>query len=293
MRDLKPLLAPASIAIVGASGRPGALAAQPLANLQARGYAGGLYPINPQQKEIAGIACYPSLAALPQVPDLVLIVTSAPRVLAALEEAAGVGVRAAIVISSGFAETGPEGAAQQRRMGELARQSGMVVCGPNSIGVLNYVDRIPLSFTSSEDMDRHRAGRVALVSQSGGLMVSLANRFFDAGVGVSHAVATGNEADLTVVEVLEYLAEQGAADALVVLIEEIRQGARFLALCRRLLERETPLVAWKLGRTAAGSARRTPIPTSRAGIRRRYGKRAGRRSGRAPAASGSGGPVPA
>jgi len=187
------------------------------------------------------------------VPDLALIVTPAARVLPALEEAARLGVSAAIVISSGFAEAGAEGAARQARMAELARASGMIVCGPNSIGVLNYVDRIPMSFTSSEDMDRHPAGRVALVSQSGGLMISLANRFFDAGVGVSYAVATGNEADLTAVDALEYLADDGSSDALAVLVEEVRDGPRFMALCRRLLDIGKPLIAYKLGRTEPGS----------------------------------------
>jgi acyl-CoA synthetase (NDP forming) len=253
VRDLKPLLAPASIAIVGASGRPNSVAAQPLANLRARGFSRPIYPVNPQQADIAGLACYPSLEALPQVPDLVLVVTPAHHVLPALEEAARLGVRAAVVISSGFAEAGAEGAAQQLRMGEIARAHGMIVCGPNSIGVLNYVDRIPISFTSSEDMDRHPAGRVALVSQSGGLMVSLANRFFDAGVGVSYAVATGNEADLTVIDALEYLAEQGSSDSLVLLVEEIREGPRFVALARRLLDLGKPLIAYKLGRTEPGS----------------------------------------
>ena len=254
MRDLKPLLAPASIAIVGASGRPDSLAAQPLANLRARGFAGALYPVNPQQTEIAGLPCYPSLDALPHVPDVALVVAPASRVLAALEDAARLGVRAAIVISSGFAEAGAEGAAQQKRMGDLARASGMIVCGPNSIGVLNYLDRIPMSFTSSEDMDRHQAGRVGLVSQSGGLMISLANRFFDAGVGIRYAVATGNEADLTVVDALEYLADEGSCDALVLLVEEVREGPRFVAVARRLLELAKPLIAYKLGRTDAGSA---------------------------------------
>lgn len=254
MRDLRPLLAPASIAIVGASGQPSSLAARPLANLRARRFPGPIYPVNPRQADIAGLACYPTLEALPRVPDLVLIVTPAHRVLPTLEEAARLGVRAAIIISSGFAEAGAEGAAQQLRMGEIARAHGMIVCGPNSIGVLNYVDRIPLSFTSSEDMDRHPAGRVALVSQSGGLMISLANRFFDADLGVSYAVATGNEADLTAVDALEYLAEQGSSDSLVLLVEEIREGPRFVALCRRLLDLGKPLIAYKLGRTEKGSA---------------------------------------
>ena len=207
MRDLRPLLAPRSVAILGASSRPASLPGRPLANLQLVGYAGAIYPVNPQRTEIAGLPCYASLDALPETPELALIVLPQAHVLPALERCAAAGVRAAIVISAGFAEAGPEGVRAQQRMRDLAQASGMILCGPNSLGILNYVDRIPLSFTTASDMLRLPAGRVGLVSQSGGLMTTLANRACDAGVGVSYAVATGNEADLTATDVLEFLAE--------------------------------------------------------------------------------------
>jgi len=176
------------------------------------------------------------------------------HVLPALEACAERGVRAAIVISSGFAEIDADGLAQQRRMAEIARGAGMVLLGPNSIGALNFVDFIPLSFTSSEDMDERKTGRIAIVSQSGGLMGSLANRAYGAGVGLSYGVATGNEADLTVVEALEWLADEGLSDAFILIVEQIRDGTRFMALGRQLLELGKPLVAYKIGRTDAGSA---------------------------------------
>jgi acyl-CoA synthetase (NDP forming) len=230
------------------------VAGRPLANLQQVGYAGAIYPINPQREEIAGLRAYPSLDALPETPDLALIVLPQTAVLAAVEGCAEAGVRAAIVISAGFAEAGPEGVRAQQRMGEVARASGMIVCGPNSLGLLNYVDRVPLSFTTAGDMLRGPAGRIGFVSQSGGLMTTIANRAWDAGIGVSRAVATGNEADLTVAEVLEYLANDPATDACVLLLEAVRDGPRFLAACDRLLERGKPLVAYKIGRSAAGAA---------------------------------------
>jgi acyl-CoA synthetase (NDP forming) len=230
------------------------LAGRPLANLQRQRYAGAIYPINPQRDEVAGVRCWPSVAALPETPDLALIVAPSRHVMPALEACADRRVRAAIVISSGFGEIDAEGAAAQRRMAELADASGMVLCGPNSIGILNFVDFIPLSFTSSEDMDRRTTGRVAIVSQSGGLMGSLSNRSCDAGVGTSYGVATGNEAALTAVEVLEWLAEEGSSDAFILVVEQVRDGPRFMAVCQRLLELGKPLVAYKIGRTETGGA---------------------------------------
>ena len=132
MRDLRPLLAPTSIAIVGASSRLNTVAARPLENLQGIGYSGALYPINPTVQEIAGIRCYPNLEELPEVPELALLILPAQHVLPSLGGCAQRGVKAAIVISAGFAETGSEGAQAQARIRELAQESGMVICGPTA-----------------------------------------------------------------------------------------------------------------------------------------------------------------
>src|SRR5262245_61700413 len=161
MRDLRPLLAPRSVAIVGASSRPGTVASLPLANLQRQQYEGAIYPVNPSRDEIGGLRCYPSVEALPEAPDVALIVAPTPGVLPAMEGCARRGVRAAIVISAGFAEAGPEGIEAQARMAALARESGMVLCGPNSIGVLNFVERIPLSFTPALGGSDWTPGRIA------------------------------------------------------------------------------------------------------------------------------------
>ena len=254
MRDLRPLLAPTSIAIVGASSRPHTVAARPLANLQQVGYSGDVYLINPNSTEIAGVRCYPNLDALPRVPEVALVVVSSKHVMPTLESCARLGVKAAVVVSAGFAETGPEGAQVQARMRELSREKGLVICGPNSLGIINFVDKIPLTFGSVVDMKHAPGGRVGLVSQSGGLLVGLANRAFDAGVGISYGVATGNEADLDLTEALHYLAEDPHTDVLVAVIESIRDGPRFFSLCDRLMELKKPLIAYKIARSELGSA---------------------------------------
>lgn len=256
MRDLRPLLAPASVAILGASSRPNALAGMPLRNLQALDYAGPILPVNPAREEIGGLPCYPSVEALPMTPELALILVPAPAVVPAVEACAARGVRAMIVISAGFAETGAEGAAAQARLSGIARASGTIVCGPNSIGVLNYVERIALTFAAAAvtDMTRAPAGRVGFVSQSGGLLTALGNRATDLRAGVSRGISTGNEADLTVSEALEWLAADPATDAVVAIIESVRDGTRFLAACDALLAADKPLIALKVGRAAAGAA---------------------------------------
>ncbi|MEE8350420.1 MAG: acetate--CoA ligase family protein [Acidobacteriota bacterium] len=254
MRDLRPLLAPTSIAIVGASSRPHTVAARPLTNLQQVGYSGDIYLINPNSAEIAGVRCYASLDDLPQVPDVALIVLPSKHVMPTLESCARLGVKAAVVVSAGFAETGPEGVQAQARMRELSRKHGLIICGPNSLGVINFVDKIPLTFGSVVDMEHAAGGRVGLVSQSGGLLVGLANRAFDAGVNISYGVATGNEADLDLTEALHYLAEDPRTDVLVAVIESIRNGPRFFSLCDRLMELKKPLIAYKIARSELGSA---------------------------------------
>ena len=140
----------------------------------------------------------------------------------------------------------------------------MVICGPNSLGVLNFVDRIPMTFGSVADMKDWPGGRVSLVSQSGGVLVGLANRAFDAGVNINYAVATGNEADLKLGETIEYLAEDPATDVIVVIIEAIRNGPRFLSVCDRLLELGKPLIAYKLARSEKGKAA-APVSYGRPG----------------------------
>src|SRR5918997_1439534 len=140
MRDLRPLLAPASVAILGASSRPGTIGGLPLAHLQAQGYAGTIYPVNPARTEVAGLPCYPSVEALPASPELALIVLPTAAVLPAVGQGAG--------------RAGDAGEVAQARLSELARAGGMILCGPNSIGVLNYVDRMSFSFAGPGDI-RH------------------------------------------------------------------------------------------------------------------------------------------
>ncbi len=255
MRDLSPLLAPQSIAVVGASSDLTSLSGKPVRFLRDSGTDVRIYPINPRREEIGGIKAYPDAASLPEAPDVGLVVVPAPAVVDAVEALARRGTKAAVVVSSGFAESGGSaGEAAQRRMSEIAREHGMLLLGPNTLGVHDYVRGLPLSFVWYERTAASDAGSVAVVSQSGSGMTSLCDRLLADGLPLGIGVATGNEADVTVVDVLEHLAEDPKVRVIATVFEEIRDGARFLAVLRRLRELGKPLVAMKVGRTESGSA---------------------------------------
>ncbi|MDE3076386.1 MAG: acetate--CoA ligase family protein [Chloroflexota bacterium] len=253
-RDLRPLLAPSSIAIIGASSRPDSLSGRPLALLQQYKFPGALYPINPRHREIGGLRTHPTIRALREAPDMAVLILPGQGVMPALEECAQAGVRAAVIISSGFAEVRPEGAAEQERMRALAAESGMLVCGPNCMGVFNFIQGFCVSFAGHRDMTESRSGRTALICQSGAITAGVANRLFDVGVGVNYAIASGNEADVTTAELLEYFAADGATDSVVCITEEVHDGPRFLAACRQLLEAGKPAIMFKVGTSAVGNA---------------------------------------
>jgi acyl-CoA synthetase (NDP forming) len=255
MRDLQPLLRPRSIAVVGASSNLQSPPGKPVRFIRDSGVDVAVYPVNPSHEEIGGYRSYPDPSQLPEAPDLGIVVVGASSVLPAVEALARRGTRAAIVITSGFGEgERAEGAEAQRQLRDVARAHDMVLLGPNTLGVHDYVRGLPLSFVWYGRQPQNRAGSVAVISQSGSGMTSLCDRLIGAGLPVGFGVATGNEADLTMVELLEYFAEDDATKVVVAVFEEVRDGPRFLAVCRRLRELGKPLIALKVGRTEGGSA---------------------------------------
>jgi len=253
MRDLSALMSPRSVAVIGASGNLTSLSGRPVKYLLASRADITIYPINPNRDKVAGLRCYPDIAELPEAPDVVLILTPTPTVPDALESAGKRGAKAAIVISAGFAEVGEDGGLAQQQLAEIARQYDMVLVGPNTIGLHDYRRGLPLSFVWYGRQPTSSAGSVAVVTQSGSGMSSLCDRILDLDLPLGHGIATGNEADLSITDLIEYFAEQEEVRVIATVFEEIRDGPRFLAACRRLRELGKPLVALKLGRTASGS----------------------------------------
>lgn len=251
--SLKALLHPASVAIVGASQNPQKIGGMPVRLLAELGYRGTIHPVNPAAEEVQGRRAYPSLAALPTAPDLAIIAVPAPAVEAALRQAADKGVGAAIVLSSGFAEIGEDGAAAQQRLADIAHSSGMTLIGPNCLGTMNLRERLFATFSPAPLAGRPEPGSVAIVSQSGafgGYAFSLARA---GGLGLSHWITTGNEAATSVADVIDALVDDDGTRVILAYIEGARDGRRLQLALRRARAANKPVIVTKVGRTDAGA----------------------------------------
>ena len=251
MTAIDAILTPRSVAVVGASNDPAKLTGRPIAHLQAQGYAGAIYPINPRYDEIAGLKSYAAAADLPEAPDLGLVLVGAHRVVEAVRDLAARGTKAAVVLASGFGEAGAEGRKLQT---ELREASGaMRILGPNTIGLVNLTDHIPLTASGAMEMDDFPTGSVALLSQSGGILGSLLSRGVARGIGFSKLVATGNEADLEVSDFLDALAGDDATSVIALYLETIRDVAKFRGAAARVIAAGKSIVAYKVGRSESGA----------------------------------------
>ena len=251
MASLEALLRPRSVAIVGASADTAKLTGRPLAYLEKYGFTGDIYPVNPRYETIGAHRCYPDIAALPHAPDAAIVLLGGSRVLDAVRQLAVIGTRAAIVLASGFGESGPEGRARQE---ELRRAAGaMRLLGPNTIGLVNVSEGIVLSASNALVTDEIIAGNIALVSQSGGILGSLLSRAQAAGIGFSKLVATGNECDLEVSDFIDHLVHDPATKVIALYLEGLRNAKAFQAAVLRAHAAGKPVVAFKVGRSEAGA----------------------------------------
>jgi len=268
MRRLNRLLRPRSVAVIGASSDAAKTAGRPIAYLQKHGYTGRIYPVNPRNDTIAGLPCYPDIAALPEAPDVGLVLLGASRAVPAVRELARRGAGAAIVLASGFQETGAEGAGRQQALREAA--GDMPLLGPNTIGLVNLTDGITLSATGALEMDDLRAGSIAVVSQSGGVLGAMLSRAASRGIGFSKLLSTGNEADLDVADCIETLLDDPATAVIALYIEGLRKPAAFRAAAQRAARLGKPLVAFKVGRSESGARSAVSHTGALAGADRLY-----------------------
>ena len=246
---LSPLLAPRSVAIVGASPRENTLGNNVLVNLRRFGYAGRIFPVHPSAPEVTGLPAYPALAELPEPAECAVLAVPADKIAAALEEGAAYGLRAAVVFASGFAELGEEGRARQRELQELCARTGIVLCGPNCLGLVNVHKRV--SLYSSGIPEGMREGGLAIVSHSGSACIALSTlgRF-----GISYLVSVGNAAVLDIPDYLQYLADDSETKAVALFIETLRDPAGFARAMRAMHAAGKPVIALKVGRSAKGAA---------------------------------------
>jgi acyl-CoA synthetase (NDP forming) len=250
---LRTVLDPKSVAVIGASENPNKIGGRPLAYLSRFGFKGKVYPINPKRSEAQGFKAYPNLAALPETPEVAVIVVPGELAVQGVEECARSGVQVAIVMASGFGETSdPDARANQQRIVELARASGMRVIGPNSQGVANFASGAVLSFSTMFLEASPQDGPVAIVSQSGGMSVVPYGLLRSRGIGVRHVHATGNDCDVTAGELASVVAEEPDLKLLLLYLESVRDAAPLAEMARVAHRRGLPIVALKAGRTPAG-----------------------------------------
>ena len=252
MRSIHRMLNPASIAVVGATERLQYGGRFLQGALRASGQV-KVYPVNPRYQELMGVKCYSSLRELPDSPDLVGIIVPRDRVLSILEECAEVGAGSAIVISAGFAERGTEeGGALQAQMEELARQSGVRICGPNCLGVANLKSNI---WASAAPLGAEGiSGSIALVSQSGASAFGpFLSGAVDRGIGYSYIISTGNEADLGSADFIRYLLDDADTKVIACFVEGFKDGRQFREVAQLAQERGKPIVLVKVGRSEPGA----------------------------------------
>ena len=249
------LLNPGSIAVIGASADPKRLGGIAIDHLVEFGYEGAVYPVNPKYPEMHGLPCYPDIEAVPETPDVVVLAIAAEHVLSTLKRCHEKGVKAAIVYASGYAEAGEEGSARQRELEAFARDTGMAICGPNCMGLVNLSTNAVTAFaTMLKHYMPREAGNVALVTQSGNMSIVIFAAGCERGVGFSQFINTGNEACLEFSQYLEYLVDNPQTEIAIGYIEGLRDGKRFFDVADRFRQAGKPLILIKSGETEQGSA---------------------------------------
>lgn len=252
MRPLQPLLEPKSVAIIGASSDFNKLNGRPIRNLLDKGYAGAIYPVNPKYDQVGPLPCYPNIQAIPGPIDLAVIILPAPSVEGCLRELAAVGARAAVVFSAGFGETGPEGKALEESVSKAARETGIRLCGPNCLGLVNAFDGMLATFSQYADGE-NLPGPVGFVTQSGAFGTAIAALCRQRHLGLGFFVNTGNEADIDFVEAMSALMEDPRIRVCTGYLEGLRDGEGWMRLGARARALRKPVVVMKVGRTEAGS----------------------------------------
>jgi len=275
-RALRPLLAPRAIAIVGASEAEGSWAPEFYENLRAAGFEGPIFPVNPKYREVWGFRCVASAADLPAGVDLAVIVVPARQAVGAVEDAARAGVRSALVVSSGFAEVGREGAAMQDELARTARRVGMPVVGPNVEGYLNVPDRVWCYGTGRPPP--LVPGGLTIVSQSGTVAWSLAQMAGDRALGVRLVIGVGNEASVGLPEMLAWAAADPETTVVASYVETVRDPGGFAKAADAVRSAGKPLIVCAPGHgEIAGRAvvAHTGAVAGRTGVRDAWLRRLG------------------
>lgn len=252
---MRELFGPQTVAVIGASDNLDKYGGRVLRTLVDFGFTGRVYPVNPNRELVQGIQAYPSISRLPEPVDHAAITVPAPAVPLALKECADSGTRFVTVFSSGFAETGTDaGAALQAELVEICRSTGLRMVGPNCNGLTSFVNRCALTSTQTVRGSAPPAGRLGLVSQSGGLgQVNVMWRAQQLGLAFSHVITCGNDADLDALDFVSFMIDDEHTDVIMLVVERISSGSKLVSVANRAHVAGKPIVVLKLGRTEQGS----------------------------------------
>ena len=260
---LDAFFAPESVAVVGATdgatstGAP-KMGAAALEHLIAHGFQGEIYPVNPKLKTVSGYPCYATVEEIPQDVDLALILVAAQHVIPTIRQCGRKKTKAAVVFSSGFAEAGEH--CLEAELVSACREENIRMCGPNTAGIVGNFESFVASISMVCQMNPFRKGNIAFLTQSGALGGSMLGRALESGIGCSHWVATGNEADLKLHDYMRHVIDDDNVDVIALFIEGIRDAEAFVQACKKAAQQRKPIVAYKTGLSEV-SARATASHT--------------------------------
>ncbi len=246
---LEGLFEPKSVAVIGASNRPGAVGTSLFRNVLQAGFRGVAFPVNPSWSSVSGVHCYPDIASLPEVPDLGIVIVPAKGVPGVVEQLGAAGTRGVIVISSGFREVGGEGVALEEQVVQISKKYRMSLVGPNCFGLLNTDPTVSLNATFSENLPPR--GNIAFVSQSGALCAGILQYGIAERIGFSQFISVGNRAGVDENDLLRWLGRDPATRVILLYVESLASGRGFLEAAREVTEVK-PVLVIKSGRTPAG-----------------------------------------
>ncbi|MGE4241776.1 acetate--CoA ligase family protein [Ramlibacter sp.] len=253
MTNLEQLLNPRSVAVIGASEDQTKFGGRLYRTLLRHNYSGRVFPINPARETLFGLKTYPGVAATPEAPDMAVMAVPTAKVKGEVQACAQRGVKAAIIITSKFSDAGPEGAALEAEIVEEAARGGMRIIGPNCLGLISPANKLVLCSSPALDVDTLIESPIGLVSQSGALMGTLFDRAHGMGIGFSHCVSVGNQADLELCDFIEFLIDDPRTRVLCSYVEGVKSPARVVQLARRAREAGKPWLMVKAGASDEGS----------------------------------------
>ncbi|HXV28017.1 MAG TPA: acetate--CoA ligase family protein [bacterium] len=252
--SLDSIFSPDSIAVIGASRRPEAVGHAVFRNILMSGYQGILYPVNPKASSVLGVRSYPSILDIKDPVDLAMIIVPANIAVKTFQQCVRKKVKGVVIISAGFKETGEEGARLEKELARLSLKYRIPLVGPNCLGVINTDPDVSLNASFGRTMPRE--GRIAFISQSGALCTSVLDYAKDANIGFSKFISMGNKANVTELELLQYLENDDRTDVILMYLEDLSHPREMIQLCRRLTGEEArckPILAIKSGRTLQGA----------------------------------------